>query len=79
MSVLIAVRDQLWRLLHPGIVTGVLMGIYACARILTGCSRERMLPPFIALVGRKQTPWVATWIIGICTAVIGLMTPFAEL
>jgi APA family basic amino acid/polyamine antiporter len=55
------------------------MGIYACARILTGCSRERMLPPFIAMVGQKQTPWVATWIIGICTAVIGLMTPFAEL
>ncbi|KXZ44274.1 hypothetical protein GPECTOR_70g505 [Gonium pectorale] len=62
-----------------GILTGIMMGIYAPARILTGCTREGLLPPFMSLVGPKQTPWVATWIIGICVAIIALMTDFAEL
>ncbi|PNH00965.1 Cationic amino acid transporter 1, partial [Tetrabaena socialis] len=44
-----------------GILTSTMMGIYAPARILAGCTREGMLPPFMARVGPKQTPWVATW------------------
>eukprot|EP00198_Chlamydomonas_reinhardtii_P001119 XP_001690454.1 cationic amino acid transporter [Chlamydomonas reinhardtii] len=62
-----------------GILTGILIGIYAPARILTGCCREGMLPPVLAWIGPKQTPWVATWVIGICIAVIALLTDFAEL
>ncbi|GLC61629.1 hypothetical protein PLESTB_001784700 [Pleodorina starrii] len=62
-----------------GIVTGVMMGIYAPARILTSCCREGMLPPVMSWVGPRQTPWVATWIIGICVAVIALFTDFAHL
>ncbi|KAG2495204.1 hypothetical protein HYH03_006810 [Edaphochlamys debaryana] len=62
-----------------GIVTGILIGIYAPARILAGCCREGMLPPFLAWIGPKQTPWVATWVIGICVAVIALLTDFEEL
>lgn len=47
-----------------------MMGVYAAARILVGCCREGMLPPFVARVGRRDTPWVATWCIGIATAVL---------
>ncbi|GLI69367.1 hypothetical protein VaNZ11_013943 [Volvox africanus] len=62
-----------------GILTGILMGIYAPARILTSCCREGMLPPVMSWVGPRQTPWVATWIIGICVAIIALFTDFAHL
>ncbi len=50
-----------------GIFTGVLIGVMGAARILVGCCRERMLPPFFAAVGAwRQTPWVATWVVGLC-------------
>ncbi|GFR47301.1 hypothetical protein Agub_g8988 [Astrephomene gubernaculifera] len=62
-----------------GILTGILTGIYTPARILTGCTREGMLPPLMSWVGPKQTPWVATWLIGITVAVIALLTDFAKL
>ncbi|EFJ49983.1 hypothetical protein VOLCADRAFT_89329 [Volvox carteri f. nagariensis] len=62
-----------------GILTGIMMGIYAPARILVSCCREAMLPPFMAWVGPRATPWVATWLIGISVAVIALLTGFDEL
>jgi hypothetical protein len=37
----------------------VLIGIMGAARILAGCSRERMFPPIIAIVSVKlQVRWV---------------------
>lgn len=63
-----------------GIFTTTLIGVLGAARILVGCCRERMLPPFLAIVGeRRQTPWVATWAIGLCSAGIALFSDFAEL
>ncbi|GFH08147.1 AA_permease_C domain-containing protein [Haematococcus lacustris] len=50
-----------------GIFTGVMIGILGAARILTGCCRERMLPPILAWVSKsRQTPYVATIAIGMC-------------
>ncbi len=43
-----------------GIFTTTLIGVMGAARIMVGCCRERMLPPFFALVGkRRATPWVS--------------------
>ncbi len=30
-------------------------------------------------MGRRQAPWVATWLVGLCIAVIALLTDFAAL
>lgn len=62
-----------------GIVTTTLIGVLGAARILAGCTRERMLPPFVSWVGARQTPWVATWCIGLASAIIALFTPFSDL
>ncbi|MEW5318521.1 MAG: hypothetical protein WDW38_009737 [Sanguina aurantia] len=62
-----------------GITTTTLIGVLGASRILAGCTRERMLPPFISWVNSRGTPWVSTWIIGIASAVIALITPFADL
>ncbi|GFH16519.1 cationic amino acid transporter [Haematococcus lacustris] len=49
-----------------GIFTTVFMALLGAARILTGCSRERMLPPIFAWVSKsRQTPYVATITIGL--------------
>ncbi|KAJ9514573.1 hypothetical protein QJQ45_016310, partial [Haematococcus lacustris] len=63
-----------------GIFTGVMIGILGAARILTGCCRERMLPPILAWVSKsRQTPYVATIAIGMCSGGIALFSDFAEL
>ncbi|MEW5304712.1 MAG: hypothetical protein WDW36_007304 [Sanguina aurantia] len=62
-----------------GITTTTLIGVLGASRILAGCTRERMLPPFISWVNSRQVPYVSTWIIGISSAVIALLTPFADL
>ncbi|KAL6759517.1 amino acid permease-domain-containing protein [Haematococcus lacustris] len=63
-----------------GIFTGVMIGILGAARILTGCCRERMLPPILAWVSKsRQTPYVATITIGMCSGGIALFSDFAEL
>ncbi|KAJ9514584.1 hypothetical protein QJQ45_016315 [Haematococcus lacustris] len=63
-----------------GIFTTTLIGVLGSTRILVGCCRERMLPPFIAWVGDKRhSPYIATIIIGGCSAGIALFSSFAEL
>eukprot|EP00798_Chlamydomonas_sp_ICE-L_P022436 gene22436-29548_t len=57
-----------------GILTGVFVGILGASRMLTSSGRENMLPPFVSFVGKRQTPWVATVIIGGISAIIGLFT-----
>ncbi len=44
-----------------GIITGTMVGIYAPARMMASSTREGLLPPVLAWVGPRQTPWVATW------------------
>ncbi len=56
-----------------------MMDIYAGSRILASTTREGMLPPVLSWVGRRQTPWVATWLVGLFIAVIALLTDFAAL
>ncbi|KAL6759515.1 amino acid permease-domain-containing protein [Haematococcus lacustris] len=63
-----------------GIFTTVFMALLGAARILTGCSRERMLPPIFAWVSKsRQTPYVATITIGLIGGGIALFSEFAEL
>ncbi|KAJ9511687.1 hypothetical protein QJQ45_017993, partial [Haematococcus lacustris] len=63
-----------------GIFTTVFMGVLGASRILTGCSRERMLPPIFAWISKsRQAPYVATIVIGIISAGIALFSGFDEL
>ena len=56
------------------------VGQYGVSRIITGVSRDHLIPPFISLVsGRFATPWVALLIQGIVSALIGLFTDFVDL
>jgi len=63
-----------------GIITTTMVGQYGVSRIITGVSRDHLLPPFMALVsGRFATPWVALLLQGLVSALIGLFTDFADL
>lgn len=63
-----------------GIVTGTLVGMFAVSRIIAAVARTHLLPPFLAKVHKRfGTPFVATAIQGVATAVIALFTDFADL
>ena len=62
-----------------GMLTGIMIGIYAPARVLAGAAKEGMLPPIFAWVGARQTPWVATIFIGGASAVLALLADFESL
>jgi len=63
-----------------GIVTGTLVGMFAVSRIIAAVSRTHLLPPFLAKVHKRfGTPFIATALQGIATAIIALFTDFAEL
>eukprot|EP00878_Enallax_costatus_P000818 GHUV01000943.1.p1 GENE.GHUV01000943.1~~GHUV01000943.1.p1 ORF type:complete len:550 (+),score=66.26 GHUV01000943.1:156-1652(+) len=63
-----------------GIITGTLVGMYAVSRIIAAVSRQHLLPPFLARVHKRfGTPYIATILQGVATAVIALFTSFDEL
>lgn len=63
-----------------GILTSTMIGMLGVSRIICCVAREALLPPVLALVHPKfGTPWVATLLQGVATAVIALFTDFADL
>jgi amino acid transporter len=54
---------------------GTLVGMFAVSRIIAAVARTHLLPPFLAKVhARFGTPWIATLLQGIATAMIALFT-----
>lgn len=46
-----------------------------CCRIIAAVARQHLLPPVLATVHKRfGTPWVATLLSGVATAVIALFT-----
>lgn len=58
-----------------GILTSTLASTFAQSRIIAAVGRQHLLPPVLALVHPKfGTPYVATILSGVATAVIALFT-----
>lgn len=58
-----------------GIITGTLVGMFAVSRIIAAVARQHLLPPVLATVHKRfGTPWVATVLSGVATALIALFT-----
>lgn len=54
---------------------GLQVGMYATGRIIAAVARSHLLPPFLARVHHKLgTPYIATLLSGVATAVMALFT-----
>lgn len=61
------------------VLNGVIVQVIMASRLLYGMARERMLPAFLARVGKRQTPATAVWIVVGSIVVLALAFPIATL